>query len=61
MNETRDLQCPTCGYVVVNDTGIGAVYCGPHINGRGTELPAVQMRTIRDWAEFQKNGYSEST
>jgi hypothetical protein len=38
----------------VNNTGIGAVYCGPHVDGRGHEFPAVQMRTIRDWPEFMR-------
>lgn len=50
--ETRDLQCPSCGYVVVNDTGIGAKYCGPHVNSRGEYSPARQMRVIRDWPDF---------
>lgn len=59
--QTRDLQCPRCGYVVVNDTGIGAKYCGPHVDSRGTVVgPAVRMRTIRDWAEFSRSVLSEA-
>lgn len=57
--QTRDLQCPTCGYVVVNDTGIGAKYCGPHVDSRGTVVgPTVRMRTIRDWPEFMREVFS---
>lgn len=52
--ETRDLQCPFCGYVIVNSTSIGAVHCGPHVNWRGEHFPAAQMRTIRDWEEFRE-------
>ena len=51
--QTRDLQCPHCGHVVVNDTSIGAKFCGPHMDARGEFSPAVQMRTTRDWSLFQ--------
>ena len=59
MQQKRDLQCPYCGYVVVNDTGVGAKYCGPHVNSRGEYSRAVQMRTIRDWDEFEKENMGE--
>ncbi len=50
--ETRDLECPHCGYRVYNNRGIGAVYCGPHIDGKGYEYPAVRMRELsRRWVD----------
>ena len=59
-DQLRDLQCPRCGYVLVNNSGIGAVYCGPHIDSYGHEWPAVQMLTIRDWDEFKReNGFEQ--
>jgi hypothetical protein len=40
-DDRRTMACPYCGYTCT-DTGIGAVYCGPHGTGAGT-TPAVRM------------------